>query len=200
MVALTGWLDYDRPSLPTLGRGDRIDYFEKRTRRVALNPLRRILQSEILPKDTAGNVIEDSSALLIFGVAVCCSIESLGKFVNGGVGKNHARFEAFLHRYMDTKFQTERLAGKTYGEILWHYFRNGLAHGFAVCHGGYEGNAGDPYFRPSGTMLEINPTSLLEDLCEGFNKYMRDLHSASGTDQIYNNFDAVFTSVFINGE
>jgi hypothetical protein len=200
LPTLTGWIDYDRPSLPALGRGDRIDYFERRTRRVALNPLRRILQSEILPKDTAGNEIADSSALLIFGVAVCCSIESLGKFANGGTGKSHDRFKAFLHKYMSPSFQTGRLAGKTYGEILWRYFRNGLAHGFAVCHGGYEGNAGESYFRPRGTILEINPTSLLEDLCDGFDKYMSDLRCASGTDQIYKNFDAVFTAVFIKGK
>jgi hypothetical protein len=98
LTALTGWVDYDRPRLPALGPDERIGYFEKRTRRVALNPLRRILQSEILPKDAAGNAIEDSSALLIFGVAVCCSIESLGKFVEGGksgAGINHDRFKIF---------------------------------------------------------------------------------------------------------
>lgn len=200
MATLTGWIDYDRPSLPALGRGDRIDYLERRTRLVALNPLRRILQSEILPKDTAGNLIADSSALLIFGVAVCCSIESLGKFVNGGAGNNQDRFKAFLHNYMSPSFRLEKLAGKTYGEILWRYFRNGLAHGFAVCHGGYEGSVGGPYFRPSGTMLEINPTSLLEDLYGGFDKYMKDLRSAPDADPIYKNFDTVFTSVFINGK
>lgn len=156
MATLTGWVDYDRPYLPALERDDRIGYFERRTRRVALNPLRRILQSEILPKDDAGNEIENSSALLIFGVAICCSIiESMGKFVNGGVGGNHDRFKAFLHKYMNPSFQTEKLADQTYGEILWLYFRNGLAHGFTVCHGGYEGNAGDPYFMPRGDILEI---------------------------------------------
>jgi hypothetical protein len=154
------------------------------------------------PKDPSGNEIEDSSALLIFGVAVCCSIESLGKFVKGWTesGRNHEKFKAFLHKYMNSKFQTEELAGITYGVILWRYFRNGLAHGFAVCHGGYEGNAGEPYFKPSGSILEINPTALLEDLCDGFEKYLRDLRSASETDPICRNFNAVFTSVFINGE
>ena len=200
MAALTGWVDYDRPRLPTLGRDERIDYFEKRTRRVALNPLRRILQSEILPKDAAGNEIEDSSALLIFGVAVCCSIESLGKFVKGGVGSNHDRFKAFLRKYMNPDFQREKLADKTYGEILWLYFRNGLAHGFTVCHGGYEGNPGEPYFLLRDGILEINPTSLLDDLSNGFAKYLLDLRAVPDDGQIYENFDAVFTSVFINGE
>jgi hypothetical protein len=197
---LTGWIDYDRPRLPTLGRTGRIDYFERRTRRVALNPLRRILQSEIIPKDAEGKEIENSSALLIFGVGVCCSIESLGKFVNGGALGNHGRFKAFLHKYMNPSYQTEKLLDKTYGKILWLYFRNGLAHGFAVCHGGYEGNAGDPYFITHGDILEINPTSLLDDLSGGFDRYLGDLRAAPDDDPLFMNFGAVFTSVFIQGE
>jgi hypothetical protein len=85
-------------------------------------------------------------------------------------------------------------------EILWLYFRNGLAHGFAVCYGGYEGNAGGPYFVPHDGILEINPASLLDDLSNGFDKYLLDLRAASDADTIYKNFDAVFTSVFINGK
>jgi len=200
LTTLTGWVDYDRPFLPALGRTGRIDYFETRTRLVALNPLHRILQREILPRDAAGNRIEDSSALLIFGIAICCSIEALGKFVNGGARGNQRRFEAFLHSYMNPGFQTEELAGNTYGEMLWRYFRNGLAHGFAVCHGGYEGNADEPYFRPRDGVLTINPASLLEDLCCGFDRYLGDLRSASDADQLYQKFNAVFTSVFVNGE
>lgn len=199
MATLTGWIDYDRAYLDALTPPQRIDYFEKRTRLVALNPLHRILDNEVIPKDSEGHPILDSSALLIFGVAVCCSIESLGKFVNGGMGGNHDRFKAFLHRYMTTEFQTGKIGGKTYGCILWSYFRNGLAHGFAVCHGGYEGVKGEPYFKTRDRMLEINPTSLLEDLDNGFGKYLRDLRSASVTDQMCLNFDAVFSCVYIKG-
>jgi hypothetical protein len=198
--ALTGWVDYDRRLLSALGPADRIDYLEKRTRLVALNPLGRILQTEIIPRDAAGNAMNDSSALLIFGVALCCSIESLGKFVIGGASRNQDRFKAFLHKYMDPRFQTEHLVGKTYGEILWLYFRNGLAHGFTVRHGGYEGNAGDPYFAERSGILEINPTRLLDDLCNGFARYLAELRAASPGDQVYANFDSTFTAVFIHGK
>ena len=99
MATLTGWIDYDRPRLAGLKPSERIDYFEKRTRLVAINPLRRILQNEVHPSDDSGSAITDSSALLIFGIAACCSIEYLGKFVSGGNshGRNHGRFDAFLH-------------------------------------------------------------------------------------------------------
>src|SRR5204863_5181420 len=99
MPDLTGWIDVDRPRLAGLGQAERVEYLVKRVELVAVNPLARILQTEIQPEPT-------SSATLIFGVAVCCAIEALGKFVNGGAGGNHDRFNAFLHVYMSGEFQS----------------------------------------------------------------------------------------------
>ena len=75
---LTGWMDYDRPSLSALQPTDRIAYFEKRIRLVVVTPLRRILETEIHVTQ------EKSSALLIFGVALCAAIEATGQFLTGG--------------------------------------------------------------------------------------------------------------------
>src|SRR5262249_47591635 len=163
------WLDYERTHLPALSPTERIDYFEKRVRLVAINPLRRILNTEII---VAG---EDSSALLIFGLSVCCAIEAAGKFLIGGKPGNAARFHAFVNRYMSRDYAGKTFGGMRYGEALWDHFRNGLAHGFAVCHGGFEGNPGQGYFvvrTIAGVQaLEINPTSLYEDFAGGFEKY-----------------------------
>src|SRR4051812_13576729 len=95
---LSGWLDYDRPSLHLLGPKERIDYFEKRVRLVVVNPLERILNNEV-------HVSPDSSALLIFGVSLCCAIEATGKFLSGGRGRNTDRFHAFLNKYMAPEYQ-----------------------------------------------------------------------------------------------
>lgn len=47
---------------------------------------------------------------------------------------------------------------------LWEHFRNGLTHGFAVRHGGFEGNPGQPYFEIKGSStqpyLSVNPARL----------------------------------------
>jgi hypothetical protein len=201
MPTLTGWIDYDRPHLTGRGPAERVDYLEKRTRLVAINPLRRILDNELHPRDPSGNPIPDCSALLIFGVAVCCFIESLGKFVTGGGSvRNHERFDAFLCKYLTSEFQNEKLSGKTYGYILRKSFRNGLAHGFAVERGGFEGGASAPYFTVVNGLLRINPRLLLEDLCNGFDKYLSDLRAALPTGALYVNFDKVFISDFIKGE
>ena len=99
---LRGWVDYDRSQLPVLNPMERVDYLEKRVRLVVVRPMRRILDTEIEPTT-------DSSALLIFGVSLCCAIEALGKFLNGGTGGNANRFRTFLSRYLHTDFQTKSL-------------------------------------------------------------------------------------------
>lgn len=202
MPTLTGWIDYDRPHIRSLAPAKRIDYFETRTRLVALNPMRRLLHHEVHPIDSHGAPIMGSSALLILGVAACCSIESIGKFVRGDTGNNgkkQDRFEAFLNGYMNGDYQAKTLNGMTYGAILWKHFRNGLAHGFAVCRGGYEGSSGDPYFAIKSAALQINPTRLLDDLECGFAKYLTELRSAIPNGPLFQTFDNTFMDVFVNG-
>lgn len=195
---LRGWIDYERPKLHLLTPPQRIDYFERRVRLVVINPLRRILKTEIIVNG------EDSSALLIFGVSICCAIEAAGKFLTGGHPKNAERFERFLKKYMSREFRLGSVGGLSYGEALRTHFRNGLAHGFAVRHGGFEGNPGDAYFvvkeDGAGAILEVNPSSLFEDFVQGFERYLGDLRRARPGDELSAAFHGVFESVFIRGE
>ena len=194
---LRGWLDYDRTRLPALSPSQRIDYFEKRVRMVAINPLHRLLENEV-------HVSETCSALLLCGVSLCCAIEATGKFVNGGRGKNVDKFNAFLVSYMSSAYQSQMSGPLTYGQVLWRHFRNGLAHGFAVCHGGFEGNRGEPYFKPEQIAgypsLKVNPFALYDDYVAGFDRYLRDLRAAQAGSLLLARFDAVFTAVFIQGK
>jgi hypothetical protein len=194
---LTGWVDYDRPQLSSLDAAGRIDYFEKRVRLVVINPLERIVSNEI-------HVGPDSSAVLIFGVAICCAIEASGKFLKGGKGTKAELFDDFLTVYMDGEYRSERVGRHTYGEALRRHFRNGLAHGFTVCHGGFEGNRGQPYFsvRPiAGTpSLMVNPYLLFDDFAAGFGRYLSNLRACRPTDRLFRDFDRVFDSVFIQGK
>lgn len=194
---LTGWVDYDRDKLPGLSPAERVIYFEWRVRRMVINPLERILTSEISPT-------EQSSALLIFGVSLCCAIEAAGHFLTGGSLGNRARFDAFLHTYMDKAYRTEKLGKITYGDVLREHFRNGLAHGFSVCHGGFEGVAGGPYLtvnRICGVdTLEINPSSFFDDYAVGVERYLADLRAARPAEAIALAFQKVFESVFVKGQ
>src|SRR5579871_1264282 len=184
---LSGWIDYDRPCLSALAPLDRIDYFELRIRLVLLRPLERIVNNELVGQ-------EKSSALLIFAVSLCCAIEATGKFLTGGKKgiTRGDRFKKFIRTYMNPAFYTTELNGVFYGDILWTSFRNGLAHGFAVCHGGFESNQGK-YFEiqnhPGYACLMINPKLLYEDYSDGFEKYLKDLRSATTTDELFIDFD-----------
>jgi hypothetical protein len=117
---------------------------------------------------------------------------------------NSARFHGFVNRYMSPDYASKTFAGMTYGKALWDHFRNGLTHGFAVCHGGFEGNPGQGYFEVKDVVgvpaLEINPTSLFEDFVAAFATYLLELRAAALTDQISVTFNDVFESVFIRGE
>lgn len=193
-TGLTGWIDYDRPNLKGLPLIDRIDYFERRVRLVLINPLKRILDTEI-------HAEKDSSALLIFGVSLSCAIEASGKFLSGGGLGNGARFKRFVEDYMNPDFYLLTLNGQTYGDILWVSFRNGLAHGFAVCHGGFEerGTYFDIKSSAGVDTLIISPFKLYDDYVAGFEKYLAALRASGPGDALYDNFDAVFTSVFVQG-
>ncbi len=57
-------------------------------------------------------------------------------------GSDDLPLQAFLARYMHPDFQQKKLGADTYGDVLRKHFRNGLAHGFAVSHGGFEGAPG----------------------------------------------------------
>ncbi len=196
-----GWLDYDRDKLHLLQPSERIAYFEKRVRLVALSPLRRILDREIVVPG------EESSALLIFGVSLCCAIEACGKFLMGrratGFGRNAMRFHGFVDRYMSPEFRRSDIGTMTNAQVLWEHFRNGLAHGFAVRHGGFEGNASEPYFQArhiAGHLsLEVNPTLLLNDFEKALELYVSDVRRAAGGDPISREFEFVFQDVFVDG-
>lgn len=195
---LRGWLDYDRDKLPSLSPEQRVDYFEKRVSLVVIRPLQRILKTEIIVHG------QETSALLIFGVSLCCAIEATGKFRNGSRGRNQDRFYAFLDRYMTKQFNLGDVAGMTRKQSLWSHFRNGLAHGFAVCHGGFEGGPREKYFKVRTICgyesLEVNPTRLLNDYVRGFEKYLIDLRRAPRTSQLRIDFDVVFQKVFVDGK
>ena len=190
---LTGWLDYDRSKLAGLTPSERIDYFERRVDRVFIRPL-----NELMAKTATEG--PDSTSLLIVGMTACCGIEALGKFVGGSAMGNGKRFEEFAKTYLSADLQGLGPIG-TRMDSLWKHFRNGLAHGFAVSHGGFEGDDKTYFSTKNYTgydVLEVSPGRLVADITKGFNGFVADLRHdcPHGRFLIFN---AEFTSVFING-
>jgi hypothetical protein len=142
----TGWIDEDRDRLRRKPLPVWIDWFEYRVHLVSINPLRHILDTQITADP-------DSSALLIAGVSLCSTIEATGKFIAGiedAAGKtigNGKRFEQFVTDYMSKELGARHIGKRSYSTIIWKDFRNGLAHGFAVCGGGFQWQPGQSVFR-----------------------------------------------------
>jgi hypothetical protein len=190
---LNGWIDYDRPHLSSLTYRQKTLYFRKRIQMVLLRPMASVY-SEI-------SISQKKSSLLIFATALCCAIEAMGKFYNGGSGKNRDRFESFVNDFMHPDFQSKTLNGTTYSRILWYKFRNGLAHGFSICHGGFEGST--RYFSIKitsvGQALYIDPTWFYRDFQNAIRTYLAKVTAATKGETIRTNFEKVFDEVFIHG-
>jgi hypothetical protein len=194
---LTGWIDEDRDRLRLEPLPVWIDWFEYRVHLVSINPLRHILDTQITADP-------DSSALLIAGVSLCSTIEATGKFITGvedAAGRtigNGMRFERFVTDYMSKELGARHIGKRSYSTIIWKDFRNGLAHGFAVCGGGFNGNRGNPYFGldASGN-LTVNPAELFDDFVQGFKRYVADLRAG---DPKVVMFEKMFQHVFIDGK
>ncbi|MDO8680148.1 MAG: hypothetical protein Q7R30_16625 [Acidobacteriota bacterium] len=193
--ALKGFLDYDRPHFAGLDAAQRVDYFEKRVRLVVIRPLRRLLDTEI--------IVDGSSAILIFGVSLCCAIEATGHFLTGQTTKGRYSFDAFVKRYMSRDFSLQLPDGTLYRQALWRHFRNGIAHGFSVKHGGFEGDPTQPYFLvrqiAGHECLEINPARFYDDYVSGFDGFLADLRGAPPGHPTQTRFNDVFELVFVKG-
>jgi hypothetical protein len=192
---LKGWVDYDRPFLSQLTYKQKIIWLRRRLNLTLIKPLKYVYRGV--------SRSSQQSALLILATIICCAIEAMGKFYIGGRGDNHSRFNGFLRGFMHSDFMSHSIQGMKYGDILWYYFRNGLAHGFAICHGGFEYQ--DSYFSVKINGLKetllIDPKNFLDDFLNGVKKYLDALHKSSPTkDKVARDFEKVFKSVFIDGK
>lgn len=191
---LKGWVDYDRPFLSQLTYKQKITWFQRRLNLTLIKPLKYVYRGV--------SRSSQQSALLILATTICCAIEAMGKFYSGGSGNNHARFSKFLEGFMHSDFLNCDIQGTNYGDILRRYFRNGLAHGFAICHGGFEHQATYFSVKTNGKKqtLLIDPKTFLDDFLNGVKKYLDALQKASVTHKIAQDFEKVFKDVFIDGK
>ena len=195
--SLTGWVDYDRTQLRAqiLTKTQEIMYFKKRISMILLLPLNEIYTSLMENK-------EYSSTVLCFGTCICCSIEALGKFHTGNLGEGHSgsNFRQYVKDFMDPDY-SQTLNGNPYVSILWKSFRNGLAHGFTIKHGGFEHH--NSYFHIKNingvNQLEIDPTEFYNDFKQGVDKFINKLNNVPSNDQAYINFHKAFEDIFIRG-
>ena len=196
---LTGWVDYDRHRLHKLTYIQKIWYFfSKRIPIVLTKPLDNIYRTVLRnPKH---------SPILIFGTSICCAIEALGKYRTGGDKKKKENFYFFMN-YLNRDYKRKKVDNLKYEKVLWKYFRNGLAHGLAICHGGFElehQHQKNNYFSirkiNERDCLMIHPKHFYNDFKLAINKYKKELLASNpSVDQIAKDFEKVFNDVLISG-
>jgi len=192
---LKGWIDYERSQLSLLNKKQRIHYlFNKRIKQVLINPLDEMYGSLMQKK-------ESSSTLLCLSTCICCSIEAFGRFITGNKGRPGVRFRRFVKDYMHKDYFSKDFNGEKYVDLLWENYRNGLAHGFAIKHGGFQHDRRYFFIEVINgvNVFEIDPKHFYKDFLGAIKKYANQLRKSKKNDEIYLNFNKAFEEIFIKG-
>ena len=194
----TLYFDYDQLQHGKLSRltdDGKIKWFRRRMEFVFLEPL-TCLYSGKTPayralNSTKPNDLPARSFVIATFSLLLNGIEALGSFLTPIGSTKRDNFYAFVTKYMDT--WDVLVANSPYStadlkEILWRHFRNGIAHGFCIEHGGIDNEADTVQggwrvvtdTGPSGSMtshLDIGPNAFFQDFLAGVDSFFRDVRT-----------------------
>lgn len=195
--ALSLFIDYDRPRLMSLTAAGKFEYFRRRFQFVVLEPLAVLLDENDRPRHS-----RDAQVLILWGNSLMCAIEALGHFLTSSLVTNAQAFHSFVTAFMDRSWRDRPLnpppGVDSYSRWLWHSFRNGLAHGAYVKHGGFE-KLGDRLFVESPTAgLRVDPWALDIDFRGAFKKMLQTVSQPEN--YFHNTFIERFDYTYIKGE
>jgi len=184
-IEFTLYYDYDElrdRKLSRLPDADKIEWFQRRMQYVFLEPLTR-LYGGTTPGFRALNSLkaheQPPSSFVIPAFSVLLNgLEALGSFLIES-NQNRSRFYAFIETYM--KSWNKSVANSPYPtrdlkEILWKYFRNGIAHGFRIEGGGIDNEADRDsrgWHVVEGRLL-VGPYSFFNDFRKGVDAFFED--------------------------
>ena len=191
-VDFTLFYDYDQlqdEKLSRLTDDGKITWFRLRMDCVFLEPLRRVFDTNSIVYRELKSEEPPFRSFLIASFSILLNgVEALGSFLpplKSTKRENRDNFVAFIKTYMrrwdinvaGTRYQTNYLP-----DILWRYFRNGIAHGFVIKGGGidYDADATQYLVRPKG-YLEIGPLAFFSDFLIAARTFLTDIQSTYRT-------------------
>ncbi len=175
--------DYDRLQLPALTYRGKVRWFELRTGLALVRPLEIIRPRR---RETKGH--PRASFMLVFGTILFSGVEAFGSFYRGKDG-NGQTFREFVRDFMDARL-------RPHVNELRNDFRNGLAHGLTIRHGGFEFGVGGPLRVDRVLGLEIDPDFLLADFKQARRQYLHRLRTEGPTSAIGRAFAKRFHETF----
>jgi hypothetical protein len=169
-----------RDDLRALPMDDKLRYLEERARLVFLDALDEwlsLLNSKCLSSFHELNMV----------TLVCCAIEGLGHYLTGDDNAGDA-FRRFIGEFMPafSPVQNE----------LWNDFRNGLAHGFCIKHGGIEKNLCKPFMSDGEKGIKLDFDIFVSDFKTAFDNFFKKLETEK--EKFEENFTARFKEVLID--
>jgi hypothetical protein len=195
--ALSLYIDYDRSRIEKLSTSGRFEYFRRRFDYTVLEPLGVLLDENDRPRHN-----REASVLILWGNSLMCAMEALGHFLTPPLVTNAQAFQTFVTAFMDHSWRDRPLnppAGvDSYCRWLWHSFRNGLAHGAYVKHGGFEKLGGRLFVESPTSGLRVDPWALDIDFRNGFKKMLQTVSQPDN--YFHNTFVERFNYTYIQGE
>ena len=187
----TLFYDYDQlegGKLSALSDSGKIEWFRLRMDCVFLEPSRRLFDER--SKSFRDLNSDTKQPYTYFGIAAFSlmlnGVEALGSFLPrlNEDGKNRDRFVAFIRTYMrpwDIHVPGTAHAIDYLPDILWTHFRNAIAHGFAIAHGGIDPEANPTRYLVRGGHLKIGAERFLEDFRAAVGAFFADIDSSHRT-------------------
>jgi hypothetical protein len=169
-----------RDDLRTLPIDDKLKYLEERARLVFLDALDEwlsLLHWKCLSSFHELNIV----------TLVCCAIEDLGHYLTGDDDAGKA-FKRFITEFMPVFSSVQNK--------LWDDFRNGLAHGFCIKHGGIEKDLVKPFKSDSEKGIELDFDIFVSVFKEAFDNFFKKLEADK--EKFKENFTARFEEVLID--
>jgi len=180
----TLFYDYDcerHHILNQLSDDGKIEWLECRMRMIFLDPLARIYDRDSVAHHElnfpAGG--PPMTPMLMTMSLLMNGIEALGSFLTSARG-NKQRFQEFMNRYMVnwTTIVTAPYHGThPLSDILWKYYRNGLAHSFAILRAGIDDVPGAAKYIISDGVLQIDGWKFFPDLQQAFTQMLQDVRA-----------------------
>lgn len=195
--ALSLYIDYDRARIEKLSNEGKFEYFRRRFDFSVLEPLGVLLDENDRPRHN-----RNAAVLILWGNSLMCAMEALGHFLTPALVTNAQAFQTFVTAFMDHAWrdrpQNPPVGVDSYSRWLWHSFRNGLAHGAYVKHGGFEKLNGRLFVESPTSGLRVDPWALDIDFRGGFKKM---LQTVSRPDNYFHNtFIERFNYTYVQGE
>ena len=167
----------DIRALPT---DDKLKFLEERSRLVFLDALDELLS--LLNSKSLSSFHELNMVTL-----ACCAIEGLGHYLTRDDNAGDA-FRRFIEEFMPafSPVQNE----------LWNDYRNGLAHGFCIKHGGIEKGLGEPFKSEGKEGIKLDFDIFFSDFKTAFDNFFKKLEVDKN--KYERNFTGRFNKVLVD--